>query len=95
MSFQGDVNYFENDRAKYLESRDRSGQISLDLENGDAFTLNATDTFEFLARSGRISGALFETGRYTWADYQASYRFGPQWRLAGELGRSMGWLLYG
>src|SRR5687768_12480065 len=90
MSFQGDVNYFENDRARYVESRDRSGQISLDLENGDAFTVNATDTFEFLARSERISGALFETGRYAWADYQASYRFGPQRRWQGILGVQWG-----
>jgi hypothetical protein len=90
MSFQGDVNYFENDRARYVESRDRSGQISLDLENGDAFTVNATDTFEFLARRERISGALFETGRYAWADYQASYRFGPQRRWQGNFGVQWG-----
>ncbi|OFW29834.1 MAG: hypothetical protein A3H97_08830 [Acidobacteria bacterium RIFCSPLOWO2_02_FULL_65_29] len=90
ISFQGDVNYFENDRARYVESRDRSGQISLDLENGDAFTVNATDTFEFLARRERISGALFETGRYARADYQASYRFGPQRRWQGNLGVQWG-----
>lgn len=90
MSFQGDVNYFENDRARYVESRDRGGEISLDLENGDAFTVNATDTFEFLARSERISGALFATGRYEWADYQASYRFGPQRRWQGNLGVQWG-----
>jgi hypothetical protein len=90
MSFQGDVNYFENDRTRYVESRDRSGQMSLDLENGDAFTVNATDTFEFLARRERISGALFETGHYTWVDYQASYRFGPQRRWQGNLGVQWG-----
>jgi hypothetical protein len=90
MSFQGDVNYFENDRARYIESRDRSGQISLDLENGDAFTANATDTFEFLPRSERISGASFEVGRYGWVDYQASYRFGPQRRWQGTLGAQWG-----
>jgi Domain of unknown function (DUF5916) len=90
MSFQGDVNYFENDRARYVESRDRGGEISLDLENGDAFTVNATDTFEFLARSERISGALFATGRYEWLDYQTSYRFGPQRRWQGNVGVQWG-----
>jgi hypothetical protein len=90
MGFQGDVNYFENERARYVESRDRSGQFSLDLENGDAFAVNATDTLEFLARSERISGALFEPGRYTWVDYQASYRFGPQRRWQGNLGVQWG-----
>jgi hypothetical protein len=90
MSFQGDVNYFENDRARYVESRDRSGQISLDLQNGDTFTANATDTFEFLPRSERISGALFEAGRYTWVDYQVNYRFGPQRPWQGNLGVQWG-----
>jgi hypothetical protein len=85
MTFQGDVDYFENDRAGYVESRDRGGQVALDLENGDAFTVNATDTFEFLPRSERISGALFEAGRYAWADYQMSYRFGPQRPWQGNL----------
>ena len=90
MSFQGDVNYFENDRARYVESRDRSGQISLDLENGDAFAVNATDTFEFLPRSERISGVLFETGRYAWVDYQVNYGFGPQRPWQGNLGVQWG-----
>jgi hypothetical protein len=85
MSVQADVGYFENDRAGYVESRDRGGQFSLDLENGDGFTLSATDNFEFLARSERISGALFESGRYAFADYQASYRFGPQRPWQGTL----------
>ena len=88
--FQGDVNYFENDRARYVESRDRSGEIALDLENGDNFTVNVTDTFEFLSRSERISGALFEAGRYAWVDQQVSYRFGPQRPWQGNLGVQWG-----
>jgi len=90
VSFQGDVNYFENDQARYVESRDRSGQISLDLQNGDTFTANATDTFEFLPRSERISGALFESGRYAWVDYQVNYGFGPQRPWQGNLGVQWG-----
>ena len=90
MRFQGDVNYFENDRARYVESRDRSGEIALDLENGDAFTVNATDSFEFLPRREPISGALFEPGRYAWVDYQVSYRFGPQRPWQGNLGVQWG-----
>ena len=90
MSFQGDLNYFENDRARYVESRDLSGQISLDLQRGDTFTVNATDTFEFLPRSERISGALFEPGRYAWVDYQVNYGFGPQRPWQGNLGVQWG-----
>ena len=90
MSFQGDVNYFENDRARYVESRDRSGQLSLDLQRGDTFTVNATDTLEFLPRGERISGALFEPGRYTWVDYQVNYGFGPQRPWQGNLGVQWG-----
>ena len=95
MSFQGDVNYFENDRARYVESRDRSGQISLDLENGDAFTANATDTFEFLPRSERISGALFETGPLCLGGLPGELPVRAATAVAGEPGRAVGWLLHG
>ena len=94
MSFQGDVNYFENDRARYVESRDRSGQISLDLENGDAFAVNATDTFEFPPRSERISGALRDRPLCL-GGLPGELRVRSATAVAGEPGRAMGRLLPG
>ncbi len=84
-NFSADIGYFTNDREGYVESRDRGGRMQLDLENGDGFTVSATNNLEFLARQERISGALFPLGRYTYTDYQLSYRFGPQRRWQGNL----------
>ena len=85
MTFAGDINYFENDQEGYVESRDRGGRIQLDLENGDGVTMNAGQSYEFLPTNERISGALFPVGRYSFTDYQLSYRFGPQRPWQGNL----------
>ena len=64
-------------------SRDRGGQFSVDLENGDGFTLNAADNLEVLARSERISGALFQAGRDTLTDCQVGYTMTPRAYVSG------------
>jgi hypothetical protein len=85
MTFAGNLGYFENDVAGFVESRSRGGRLQVDLENGDAVTLNGSDSYEFLPEDERISGALFGAGRYSYTDFQASYRFGPQRRWQGNL----------
>jgi len=85
ITYQADAGYFENDRAGFVESRDLGGRVALDLENGDGFTTVVTDNFEFLSRREQISGAFFVPGRYDYADYQLSYRFGPQRPWQGTL----------
>jgi hypothetical protein len=90
MHVRGDIGYFENDLEGYVESRDRGGQISLDLENGDGFTVGAANNYEFLPTNERISGALFQAGAYDYSDYQISYRFGPQRRAQGTLSAQWG-----
>lgn len=85
MNFHADIGYFENDLDRYVESRDRGGRIELDLENGDGFSLNANDYYEFLSGSEQISGALFEAGRYAYTDYEIGYQFGPQRPWQGDL----------
>jgi hypothetical protein len=81
----GNFAYFENDPEGYLESRDLGARTQFDLESGDAFTLSYGDAYEFLPIPERISGALFQAGRYSFQDYQASYRLGPQRRIQGNV----------
>jgi hypothetical protein len=90
MTFGADVGYFVNDESGLVETRDRGGRIQLDLENGDGFTLSGSNSYEYLAANERISGALFEAGRYSFTDFQASYRFGPQRPWQGNLSLQWG-----
>jgi hypothetical protein len=85
ISFSSDIGYFENEQTGYVESRDRGGRVQLDLNNGDGFTAGVSNSYEFLARSERISGALFPAGRYPYTDYLLSYRFGSQRPLQGNV----------
>jgi hypothetical protein len=84
-TFQADVNYLENERFGYVESRDLGGQFSTLLENGDQFSVGYNKNYENLVDPARISGATIPVGRYSSPEVQASYRFGPQRRFSGGL----------
>ena len=83
LSFETSLNYLENDRAGFLESRDRGGQFQAELENGDTFASAVSDNFEHLVRSERIGGAVIPQGSYDFRDYSLGYRFGSQRPVQG------------
>jgi hypothetical protein len=85
LSVQGRVNYLENEREGFVESRSRGGSFDVELERGDNFSAAITNKYESLVRPERISGAIIPIGRYDFSDYQISYRLGPQRTFQGNL----------
>jgi hypothetical protein len=85
LTFQGNFNYFENEQAGFVESRDAGGRFQIELENSDRFSINFTDNYENLVQDTRISGATIPAGRYRFRDVQVGYNFGPQRRISGNL----------
>ena len=84
LTFQSNIDYLENERAGYVESRNWGGQFGVAFENGDRFSVGYTDNYENLVVDALISGATIPTGRYSFPDVQLSYRLGPQRPYSGS-----------
>jgi len=85
LTFQGNFNYFENEQAGFVESRDAGGRFQIELENSDRFSVNFTDSYENLIQDTPISGAVIPAGRYSFRDIEVGYNFGSQRRMSGNL----------
>ena len=85
ISLQPGLQYFENEEAGFLESRQRSGDLRVEFENSDQFTFTFTDSYENLVQDEWISGATMGVGRYSFRDIQASYFMGPNRPVQGRL----------
>jgi len=85
LSFQGNLQYLENERIGFLESRNWGGSFQIEFENGDGFGIDSRDSYENLVEDTNISGATIPLGRYSFRDVQASYIFGPQRRISGSV----------
>jgi len=85
LTFQGNFNYFENERAGFVESRNAGGRFQIELENSDRFSVNFTDSYENLIQDTPISGAVIPAGRYSFRDVEVGYNFGSQRRMSGNL----------
>jgi hypothetical protein len=83
--FQVDGSYLTEQETGLVESRSYGGRFEVDLDWGDGFSAQASNSYESLVAPARISGALFPAGRYDWNEYQVSYRFGPQRPYQGNL----------
>ena len=79
------------DRAGVLETREAEGRFGIELENGDAYDLSYTRTYEFLEQPFPIApGVTIPVGGYSFQDVRTSYSFGSQRRLAGRLSAQHG-----
>ena len=83
--FQGDLEYLENDRNRFVETRNWGGSFQVEFENSDGFSIDSRDSYENLITDTNISGATVPSGRYSFRDVQMSYIFGPQRRMAGSV----------
>jgi hypothetical protein len=90
LTFSGSVGYLTNERVGFVESRDRGGRFQAEFESGDSFSMGVTNNYERLIEPDRVSGALIPAGRYDFSEYQASYNFGPQRRVSGNVSFSHG-----
>ena len=81
----GSIDYIENG-AGQLETRILSGRFQTSFENSDSLSADIQRDYEFLARPFEITDDVtIPIGGYEFQDFQASYRMGPQRRLAGSL----------
>jgi hypothetical protein len=90
LTWTASLDYFE-DGAGRMESRSQEGRFNVEMENSDQFTLQATRSFERLTDPFEVASALeIAPGRYTFTEYRASYNFGPQRALSGNLSFNWG-----
>jgi hypothetical protein len=90
VTLQGGVDYYENAQARYVESRDIGGGLTVELENSDRVSADYTNAYENLVADESISGAPIPAGRYSFDFVQGSYQFGPQRFFSGTLGARYG-----
>jgi hypothetical protein len=90
ITFRGSLGYVENERAGFVESRDRGGRFQIEFENSDNFSFNVTNNYERLVEDTHISGALIPAGRYSFTDFDVGYSFGLQRPYSGRLSFSTG-----
>ena len=95
MTFQLNVQYLENERAGFVESRQRGGNFSIEFENSDQLGFTYTDSYENLVNDEGISGAIMAAGRYSFEDVQASYTMGPNSPLLGRISARRGSYYHG
>ena len=65
LTFQGNLEYLENERIGFVESRNWGGSFQIELENGDGFSINSRESYENLIEDTNISGATIPLGRYS------------------------------
>ena len=77
--------YYES-RAGVVETRLAQGMFSIELENSDEFSAEYTRSYEFLDKPFNISrDVTIPVGGYRFQDVLASYRFGRQRVLSGNI----------
>ena len=84
-TLQGSVDYLENARQGFLETREISASLGLEFENSDQLRLGYTDSYENLVADERITGATIPAGRYAFDAVDASFTLGPQRFFSGTL----------
>ena len=90
LNFQGDLEYVENERIGFVESRSAGGRFQSELESGDMLSVDYTDSYENLIEDTEITGAMLPAGRYSFRDLQVNYTFGPQRRISGGVSARRG-----
>ncbi len=95
LTWQATVQFFE-DGAGEMESRSQEGRFGVEFENSDQATLQVTRNFERLDEPFEIdTGVHIPEGRYTYTGYRASYNFGTQRRISGNVSYQWGAFFHG
>ena len=90
LTFGVNLGYIENDRERFVESRDLGARFDIQFESSDGFSTGVTENYDNLIVPTRISGTTVPAGRYTFRDFDVSYNFGLQRPYSGRLGFQMG-----
>lgn len=89
-SWEGSIDYI-TDRTGRPETRERQARFRVELENGDEWSLEGSETYERLDAPFRIAGDVtIPAGDYRFREGRTNYRLGPQRRVSGFLNASWG-----
>jgi hypothetical protein len=85
LNYQGALVYTENGDRR-LESREQSGEFSINFLNNDALTVEATRSFELLPQPFAIApGVTLPIGGYTFSDIRVNYNQSQQRSLGANM----------
>ena len=84
ITVQPNLQYFENEEAGFVESRQRGGEVRVEFENSDQLGFAYVDSYERLVEDDEVSGAIIGAGRYGFSDVQANYFMGPNRPFLGR-----------
>jgi len=89
-SMSGSFTAIDNGAGR-LETQQISGDFSIEFQNSDVLSVNATDQYEFLAQPFRIARNVTIPARgYDFRSVQAGYTFGQQRRVFGAFSAERG-----
>ena len=85
LSWNAGVDHVENG-AGLVETREHQATFGIELENSDAFTLEYTQTYEFLPEVFEISpGIELPVGGYDYGNVRVGYNLGQRRRISAQL----------
>jgi hypothetical protein len=82
--YLGSLEYIEN-MAGRLETRARAGEFAIEFQNADRFSVNYTNSFEFLPDSAQIGSLTVAVGSYAFDTVKVAYNLGQQRAFSGSL----------
>ncbi len=82
-SYSAGIDHFTNG-AGVVETREIEGRFEMELQNGDDWSLQYSDSYEFLDEPFFIAqDVTIPVGAYDFRKVRTSYQFGPQRRISG------------
>jgi hypothetical protein len=90
LTWQADLEYLENGGG-VLETRVQVGKFSVEANNSDFITVEATRDYEFLPTPfAVVTGVTIPAGGYSFDDVQFTYQLGAQRKVAGSISTQIG-----
>jgi hypothetical protein len=84
-TFEASLDYTTNGDWE-LETREAQARVSLEIANGDRWSLDYSRNYEFLPEAFEIAtGVTLPVGVYRFQDLRSSYNFGPQRKIVGNV----------
>jgi hypothetical protein len=83
--YDASIEYIENGAGR-LETRERAAEFALEFQSSDRFTINYTNSFEYLPRPLRIGDIVLPAGgTYAFDTFRLGYNIGQQRPIAANL----------
>jgi hypothetical protein len=87
--YDASIDYIENTDGR-LESRERAGEFALEFQSSDRFSVNYTNSFEFVPRPFPLGSVIVPIGSYQFDTFRVGYSIGQQRPVAANLTAEFG-----